>query len=87
MDDNRPQGFIRLAADTLMHHPLSRVDSPANRQLEGRSSPHKGFDSEQLYTEEDAEGFTRSISLYWNWIRLQKAASRLGRVRYRACAI
>lgn len=27
------------------------------------------------------EGFTRSISLYWHWVRGQKAASRVGRVR------
>jgi hypothetical protein len=32
-------------------------------------------------TEEQPEGFTRSISLYWHWVRGQKAASKVGKVR------
>jgi hypothetical protein len=31
--------------------------------------------------DEQPEGFTRSISLYWHWVRGQKAASKLGKVR------
>lgn len=30
--------------------------------------------------EEQSEGFTRSISLYWHWVRGQKAASKMGKV-------
>jgi hypothetical protein len=30
--------------------------------------------------QEETEGFTRSISLYWNWVRGQKAAARVGKV-------
>jgi hypothetical protein len=30
---------------------------------------------------EESEGFTRSISLYWHWVRGQKAASKMGKVR------
>jgi hypothetical protein len=30
--------------------------------------------------DEPQEGFTRSISLYWHWVRGQKAASRVGKV-------
>jgi hypothetical protein len=32
---------------------------------------------------EEQEGFTRSISLYWHWVRGQKAASRVGKVSLR----
>jgi hypothetical protein len=28
----------------------------------------------------EEEGFTRSISLYWHWVRGQKAASKMGKV-------
>lgn len=37
--------------------------------------------------EEEEEGFTRSISLYWNWVRGQKAAARLGQVGNIFCCI
>lgn len=29
---------------------------------------------------DESEGFTRSISLYWHWVRGQKAASKMGKV-------
>lgn len=29
---------------------------------------------------DEPEGFTRSISLYWHWVRGQKAASKMGKV-------
>lgn len=32
--------------------------------------------------EEEPEGFTRSISLYLHWVRGQKAASKVGKVRW-----
>lgn len=30
--------------------------------------------------DDDDAGFTRSISLYWHWVRCQRAAARLGKV-------
>lgn len=36
--------------------------------------------ADELAAEDSAEGFTRSISLYWNWMKVAKAASRLGKV-------
>lgn len=32
---------------------------------------------------EENEGFTRSISLYWRWVKGQKGAARIGKVRCR----
>lgn len=37
-------------------------------------------DKKHKHKDNDDEGFTRSISLYWHWVRCQRAAARLGKV-------
>jgi hypothetical protein len=40
-----------------------------------------GASASQAPAPEDNEGFTRSISLYWRWVKGRHGAARIGKVR------
>jgi len=61
------QNALKMSVETLMQH-QHKLSSSA-RDKEKASKKH-----------DEEEGFTRSISLYWSWVRGQKAAARLGQV-------
>jgi hypothetical protein len=46
----------------------------------GEQEAAQDVEQQQKGGQEETEGFTRSISLYWNWVRGQKAAARVGKV-------
>jgi hypothetical protein len=46
----------------------------------GEQEAAQDLEQQQKGGQEETEGFTRSISLYWNWVRGQKAAARVGKV-------
>lgn len=46
----------------------------------GEQEAAQDVEQQQNGGQEETEGFTRSISLYWNWVRGQKAAARVGKV-------
>lgn len=48
-------------------------------RMPGENIPQPN-DKQQKHKDNDDEGFTRSISLYWHWVRCQRAAARLGKV-------
>eukprot|EP00775_Hariotina_reticulata_P006006 gene6006-6243_t len=58
------QKALKKSVETLMQHQHAR---PSAKDKDKASKKH-----------DEEEGFTRSISLYWSWVRGQKAAARLG---------
>lgn len=78
-------GLQKTAQMMVAHHKEAPHDDEDAVARESLPQPN---DKKHKQSDNNDEGFTRSISLYWHWVRCQRAAARLGKVgvRYQHCS-